>query len=112
MQDLIDGSQEPARSVLAHLRDLVLDVVPEAGEGVRYGVPVLLYRDKPLLGLAVTRQGLSAYPFSPAALDGVRDRLGSSAAKGTIRFTATDPVPDDVVRDLVAGRRAEIEAAG
>ena len=111
LQDLLDGTDGPARSVLASIRSIALDVAPEAVEGVRYGVPVLLYRDQPLLGLAVTRKGLSLYPFSPAALDAFRDRLGSAAAKGTVRFTASDPVPDDVVRDLVSRRRDEIDAA-
>lgn len=110
LQDLLDGADEPARSVLARIRAIALDVVPGAVEGVRYGVPVLLHRDQPLLGVAVRRDGLSLYPFSPAALDAFRDRLGSAAAKGTIRFTATDPVADDIVGDLVRLRRDEIDA--
>ena len=43
-------------------------------------------------------------------VDAVRDRLAASAvSKGTLRFTAGDPLPDDVVADLVRRRVAEIE---
>ena len=49
------------------------------------------------------------HPFSPAVVEGVRDRLeGYDVAKGTIRFTAEHPLPEDVIRELVALRLAEL----
>ena len=55
---------------------------------------------------------MSLFPFSPAAIDAVRDRLdGFDLAKGTIRFTPDRPVPDDVVADLVRHRMQEIDGA-
>jgi uncharacterized protein YdhG (YjbR/CyaY superfamily) len=42
-------------------------------------------------------------------VDQVRDRLaGFSLSKGTIRFSVNQPVPDDVVVDIVQLRKAEI----
>jgi hypothetical protein len=52
---------------------------------------------------------VSVFPFSPAAIEAVEDRLeGFDLAKGTVRFTPDRPVPDDVVEDLVRVRRREI----
>ena len=64
--------------------------------------------DKPTLVVAKTHIGL--YPFSPAALDTVRDELADfSLSKGTLRFSSDHPVPDDVLDRLVLARRDEIE---
>jgi uncharacterized protein YdhG (YjbR/CyaY superfamily) len=42
----------------------------------------------------------------------VRDRLpGFSLSEATIRFTVDQPVPDDVLRDLVELRRADIDGS-
>jgi uncharacterized protein YdhG (YjbR/CyaY superfamily) len=35
---------------------------------------------------------------------------GFDLSKGTIRFTPDQPVPDDVLADLVRARKAEIES--
>lgn len=49
------------------------------------------------------------YPFSPAAIVEILPQLeGVDHAKGTIRFT--EPLPDDTIRELVAARKAQIEA--
>ncbi len=56
------------------------------------------------------RQGASEhFPFSPAAIDAVRERLdGFDLAKGTIRFSPDRPVPADVLADLIRARKREI----
>jgi uncharacterized protein YdhG (YjbR/CyaY superfamily) len=49
------------------------------------------------------------HPFSPEVVDAVRGRLdGFDLAKGTIRFTPDEPIPEDVIRELVALRLAEL----
>jgi uncharacterized protein YdhG (YjbR/CyaY superfamily) len=56
---------------------------------------------------------LSVFPFSPEVVEGVRERLaGYSLSKGTIRFTPDQPLPDDVVEDIVRLRLAEITGSG
>ena len=74
-------------------------------------MPALLYRGKALLSAMASAKHLAVYPFSPAAVSAVEPRLdGWSHAKGTIRFAADHPLPDEVVRDLVARRVEEIDA--
>jgi uncharacterized protein YdhG (YjbR/CyaY superfamily) len=84
--------------------------VPGAEQGTSYGLPALMYRGRPLLGLARAKQHLSLFPFSPAVIEAVHGRLdGFSLSKGTIRFTVSHPLPDEVITDLVILRRSEIE---
>ena len=82
-------------------------------EGKSYGMPAFTYAGRPLLGFRAAKQHLSIYPFSPAAVEAVKDRLdGFGLAKGTIRFTPDRPVPEDVLVDIVRFRREEITAGG
>lgn len=112
VDDYLGGLDEPARNAFARVRDLVMEVVPDAEQGTSYGMPALRYRQKPVLGFRAAKKHLSVFPFSPAAVDAVRDRLaGFDLSKGTLRFTATTPLPDDVVRDLVRHRVTEIIGA-
>ena len=84
-------------------------MAPEAEPGTSYGMAALIYRRSPLLGFRAAQRHLSIYPFSPQVIEDVRDQLaGFDLAKGTIRFTAADPLPDEAVRELVRRRAAEI----
>jgi uncharacterized protein YdhG (YjbR/CyaY superfamily) len=111
VDDYLAALDDVTRAAFEHIRDIALELAPEAGQAVSYGVAALTYEKKPLLGFLVSKQHLSLFPFSPQAVDAVRDRLeGFVPSKGTIRFTAARPIPDAVVRDLVAHRIAEITA--
>ena len=109
--DYLAGVDEPDRATLARVVEVARDVVPDATEGTSYGMPALLYRGKALLSAMASAKHLAVYPFSPAAVTAVEARLdGFSHAKGTVRFSSEHPLPDDVVRDLVAARVAEVDA--
>lgn len=108
--DLVAANAGAGREALARLSELVLATVPEATEGLSYGAPAFRYRGKPLLGVASNAKHFSLLPFSPAVVEAVADQLGGfSLSKGTIRFTADQPVPDAAVTRMIELRRAEIE---
>ncbi len=103
------------RAALGRVRDLVAAEEPEAVEGTSYGVPAFTLHGKPLLGVRAAAEHLSVFPFSAAVVASVVAAVGGrldgfGLSKGTIRFTAETPIPDDVLRDLVRLRRAEILA--
>ena len=104
------GLRPDSRDAFDRVRRLAMSVAPEATDGTSYGMAALRHCGKPLLGFREGKGHLSVFPFSPAAVDAVRDRLaGFGVAKGTIRFTADTPLTEDVVLDLVRFRIAEIE---
>jgi uncharacterized protein YdhG (YjbR/CyaY superfamily) len=110
VDDYLRSCDDGTRAAFARVRDLALAEVPAAGQGTSYGMAALTYRGKPLLGFRSAKAHLSVFPFSPQAIDAVRDQLdGFALAKGTIRFSAATPLPEHVVRDLVRHRVAEIE---
>jgi len=109
VEDYFAELDAPQRAAFDRIRVLALQLAPDAEEGVSYGMAALKLRQKPLLGFRAAKQHLSIFPFSPAAIDAVREQLaGFELAKGTVRFTVDQPLPDDAVRDLIRHRIAEI----
>jgi uncharacterized protein YdhG (YjbR/CyaY superfamily) len=109
MDDYLDDLRPAQKVALERVRAVVSGLAPEAEEGTSYGVPAFIYAGRPLLGFSAAKQHLSIFPFNPAAIDAVRQRLdGFDLAKGTIRFSPDSPVPADVLADLVRARKHEI----
>ena len=109
MDEYLDGLAPEQRAALERVRAIVANAAPDAETGTSYGMPAFLLDGRPLLGFRAAKQHLSVYPFSPAAVEAVADRLdGFELAKGTIRFTPDRPIPDDVLEDLVRARRREL----
>jgi uncharacterized protein YdhG (YjbR/CyaY superfamily) len=97
------------RTCLQHLIDVARDAAPDAEDGMSYGIAALILEGKPLIGVAATARHLAVYPFSPAVVEAVVPSLdGFSRSKGVIRFSAVQPLPDDVVIRLVQLRSLEI----
>ena len=109
MDDYLDGLPESEKAALTRVRAVVKSAEPEAEEGVSYGMPTFLYAGRPLLAFRSATNHLSIFPFSPEAVDAVKNRLsGFDLSKGTIRFSPDHPVPEDVLADLVRTRKREI----
>ena len=111
MDDYLAGLPPEQRAALERIRTVVAGAAPDAVEGKSYGIPAFLHGGRPVFGFHAAKKHLSVHPFSPPVIDAVRDRLGGfDVAKGTIRFTPEQPLPDDVIRELVALRLAELGA--
>jgi uncharacterized protein YdhG (YjbR/CyaY superfamily) len=111
LDDYLAGLPQEQREALVRVRAVVERVAPDAEEGVSYGMPAYLHAGRPLLGLRAAKKHLSVFPFSPAAVEAVKDRLeGFDLSKGTIRFTPDYPLPEAVLVDLIRARQEEIDA--
>jgi len=98
------------REAVQHVYDRARALVPGAEEGVGYGMAALRYRGKALIAVQAAKGHLGLYPFSPEAVAAVAsDLAGFSLSKGTIRFSADRPVPDDVLDRLILTRREQID---
>lgn len=104
----LDGA---ARDAVDHVRARALQLVPEAEEGVSYGMAALRYRGSPLVSARATAKHIGLYPFSPPTIEALAPELpGFSTSKGTVRFTAEQPLPDEVLDRIILFRRDEIDA--
>lgn len=104
------ASLEPGpRSAFERVLDVALQVLGDADDGVSYGIPVLTVDGQAVLGLLAGKKHLSLYPFSGTVVEAMGEALrGFSVSTGTIRFTVEHPLPDDVVREVVERRLAQV----
>ncbi len=111
VDEYLDGAPEPQRSTLISLRATLRQVLPNATEGLSYGVPAFLVSGKPVAGYAYFAKHCSYFPHSGSVLSTMEADLdGYSWAKGTLRFPIDEPLPEPLVAALVAARLAELEA--
>jgi uncharacterized protein YdhG (YjbR/CyaY superfamily) len=108
IDDYLAGLDAADARTIAHVYEVAREVVPDAEQGLGYGMPALVYRGASLLSVMRAKKHFGVYPFSPAAIVAVMPLLeGVDHAKGTIRFT--EPLPDATIRALVAARKAQID---
>jgi len=98
---------EPGRSALQHLRSVIRAEAPDADECITYGMPGFRLK-RPLVGYAAFKAHLSFFPMSGTLIAGLAGELEDfRTSKGTIQFTPDKPLPDSLVRRIVAARKAE-----
>lgn len=108
--DYLASVPEPQKAELVRIRQFVRRTVPDAEEATSYGMPAFKYKQRPLLGFRASKNHLSVFPFSPAAVDSAREALeGFDISKGTVRFTPDKPIPDSALKQLLRHRLREIE---
>ena len=100
---------EPRRSTLEQVRRSIANAIPEAEQGLSYGVPVFRIGGKPVAGFSAAKRWLSHLPHSGEILSALsqEDLGGLTASKGALRFPIDQPLPDALVRLLIDARRAE-----
>ncbi len=100
---------EPARAALEQLRGTILEVVPDAEEGLSYGVPAFRVSGKPVAGFAAYKRHLTYVPHSGSVLTALADDLGDfEASKGALKFTTDTPLPTSLVTKLIRARLEEL----
>ncbi len=108
--EYLDGVPEPQRTTLDHLRRTLRSILPDAEEGLSYGVPAFKVAGTPVAGFAAFTGHCGYYPHSGAVLSELADELGGYRwSKGTLRFPIDEPLPEPLVRRLVEARLAEID---
>ena len=96
---------EPKRATLAMVRQAVLDALPEAEQGISYGVPAFKVHGKTIAGFAAFKNHLSYLPHSGSVFPQLKDELkGYATSSGALRFDIGRPLPAPLVEKLIAVR--------
>ena len=108
----LDALEEPKRTTLARLRQTILDIVPEAEQGISYGVPAFKVRGKTIAGFAAFKNHLSYLPHSGSVFPQLKDELtGYSTSSGALCFSIAEPLPVPLVEKLIAVRLQQASPA-
>lgn len=93
------------KAIIQHMYDLVQGLVPEAKQGISYGMPCLKYKGKGLVSVMVTKKFLSLYPFSNLEALVSKDELtGFETTTGSIHFSTDHPIPDALLQKIIVER--------
>ena len=98
-------------AALSALRRTVAAAAPDAVEAVSYSMPAFKLGKRVLVYYAAFTDHLSVFPASGSVMDKLGAELQTYfTGKGTLQFTPQKPLPDGLVRQIIAIRRAEIGA--
>jgi uncharacterized protein YdhG (YjbR/CyaY superfamily) len=104
----LDQLDEPKRSTLEQLRRSILDALPEAEQGISYGLPAFRVQGKVVAGFGAFANHLSYLPHSGSVFPELADDLAPYATSaGALRFSVDTPLPRALVAKLVRVRMAQ-----
>lgn len=101
---------EPQRSTLEEMRRRVLEVLPDAEQGISYGMPAFASRGRTIAGFAAFKHHLSYLPHSGSVLASLGESLGDREhTRGSLHFPPGEPLPRTLVRQLIEAKLRLVE---
>ena len=108
VDEYIAAQAESVRPKLEQVRGAIRKAVPEAVEGIGYGMPAYILHGKPMLYFAGFKEHYSLFAASGTFFAKLEDELkGYELRKGTVHLQLAKPVPVKLI-----GRIAKLRADG
>jgi uncharacterized protein YdhG (YjbR/CyaY superfamily) len=109
IDDYLANLDEPKRTTLQQLRQIILSIIPDAEQGISYGMPAFRLHGNVIVGFAAFKNHLSYLPHSGSVLAELADDVaGYVTSKGALQFSIDKAPPKTLVKKLIAVRRREI----
>lgn len=94
---------------LNRMRELIRSHAPEAVESISYGMPAYKLHKRPLVYFAGYAKHIGFYA-TPSGHEAFAGRLtGYKQGKGSVQFPLSEPLPEELIRDIVRFRVKENE---
>lgn len=101
VDEYIAGFSKETGQVLARIKQIISEEVPEGVWSISYGVPVIKKDGKYVIYFGGYKEHVSLYPI-PAGPESFLAKINEYiAGKGTLRFYLDKPVPYELVREVV-----------
>lgn len=103
IDDYISRFPLDIQKILHKLRDVIRDAAPEAIETISYQMPTFKLNQN-LVHFAAYKSHIGFYP-TPEAIIKFKDRISKyKSSKGAIQFKVDEPLPYDLIIDIVKHR--------
>ncbi|MFT4225448.1 iron chaperone [Micropruina sp.] len=110
IDEYLDGIEPAFRPQLERIRTLVTRLVPHVEEAISYRMPTLKYKGRALVYFTASKKHMSFYPSS-WAIEEFKDQLsGYKTTEHGIQFTLENPLPSELIEDLVRFHASQIDA--
>lgn len=108
--DYLSGLPDAERAKIGGIYAEARSLVPEAVEGVSYGMPALLYKGKGLLSVMHTRKHIGVYPHGNLGeLAEAVAAAGLDSTKGSVHLRDGENLPDGLLEQFLLRRKAQID---
>ena len=101
IDDYLAGLDPADAAIIAHTYDIAREVVPDAEQGLGYGMPALVYRGKSLLSVMRAKKHFGIFPFSPGAINAVLPLLDALRGISDAGFVRGSVIDDAVVEPTI-----------
>ena len=109
IDDYIQDADEPAKSRMVRIRQIINQVAPEASESISYHMPAFKTFGKPLVYFGCHDQHIGFYA-TPSAHAAFESELAPyKRGKGSVQFSLDQPLSVKLIRQMVLFRKKENE---
>lgn len=109
IDDYLARLEEPKLSTLRQLRETILQIIPDAEQGMAYGMPAFRLHGNVIAGFAAFKRHLSYLPHSGSVFPELGDELSHyRTSRGALQFPVDDPLPAAIVEKLIAIRVGQV----
>lgn len=104
------ATEEPKRSTLEEMRRRILEIVPNAEQGIKYGMPTFLLNGKSFASIAPFKNHLNYSPHSGQILRQFEEELKNyKYSTGSLQFPVDKALPKSLLKKLIKARLDEID---
>lgn len=97
---------EDVQTILEELREVIKQAAPDATEKISYQMPTF-YLHGNLVHFAAYKNHIGFYP-APSGIEAFKSELSMyKGAKGSVQFPINEPLPFDLISEIVKYRVAE-----
>ena len=98
---------QDVQAILQQVRQAIHEAVPGLGETMSYGMPTFTLNGKYLVYIAAHKKHIGLYP-APTGVEEFQEAVARyGGGKGTLKFPCDQPMPFDLIRNIVQFRAKE-----
>lgn len=98
----IAGADADVRPILERVRRVIHEAVPDAGEKISYGMPMVTLAGQNLVSFAAWARHIGVYPLPDGDAQFQREIEPYRDAKATGRFPLSEPIPYELIARIAA----------
>ena len=107
IDDYIAQFPDDVQKILTGIREAILEAAPQAEEKISYNMPGFFLNGSYLVWFGAYKRHIGFYPKTPAMQAAIPELAGYKGTKGSVHFPLDQPVPYELIREIVQVRIAE-----
>jgi uncharacterized protein YdhG (YjbR/CyaY superfamily) len=101
IDDYIDACPAEVQPILNQMRSTILEVIPDATEGIRYSMPTFLIDEQSVVHFAAWKKHVSIYP-APSGDAAYEQAIAPyRSGEATAKFPLNQPIPFPLIAQIV-----------